>query len=95
MVFSLSFSNHQLLIAVGAAAFMGIMGTAFAIILFYTLVKRAGGIFASMVTYGIPFVAITWGYIFGESIGMMKIASLLIILLGVYWANRNPSALKH
>ena len=86
--FSLSFSNHQLLIAVGAAAFMGIMGTAFAIILFYTLVKRAGGIFASMVTYGIPFVAIAWGIFYGEVYYFKQVLCLLIILFGVYWGNK-------
>ena len=86
--FSLSFSNHQLLIAVGAAAFMGIMGTAFAIILFYTLVKRAGGIFASMVTYGIPFVAIAWGIFYGEVYYFKQVVCLLIILFGVYWGNK-------
>lgn len=89
--FSLSFSNHQLLVAVGAAAFMGIMGTAFAIILFYTLVKRAGGIFASMVTYGIPFVAIGWGIFYGEVYYFRQVVCLLIILFGVYWGNRKTS----
>ena len=92
--FNLSFAHHPLLIAVGGAAFLGIIGTAFASVLFYTLVKRAGGIFASMVTYGIPFVAIIWGFLYGELIGLLQILSLLLILLGVYWANRKISANK-
>lgn len=31
--------------------------------------KRAGAIFASMVTYGIPVVAIIWGVVYKEEIG--------------------------
>ena len=86
--FNLSFANPSLLIAVGGAAFLGIVGTAFATILFYTLVKRAGGIFASTVTYGIPFVAIGWGIVYGEVYDFKQIICLLIILFGVYWGNK-------
>jgi drug/metabolite transporter (DMT)-like permease len=65
------------------------MGTAIATILFYMLIKRAGVLFTSMVTYGIPFVAIGWGFVYNENIGWKQIASLFIILAGVYIANRN------
>ena len=86
--FNLPLSNHQLLLATGAACLLGVAGTAVATIIFYMLVKRAGGIFASMVTYGIPFIAIGWGIIFGEHFGWLQLACLLIILLGVYWVNK-------
>jgi len=52
------------------------------------LIKRAGAVFSSMVTYGIPFVAIMWGIIYGEKIGWKQLLSLVIILAGVYIANR-------
>jgi drug/metabolite transporter (DMT)-like permease len=51
------------------------------------LVKKAGGLFASLVTYGIPFIALTWGFIFGEEITLLQISCLGIILFGVYLAN--------
>ena len=86
--FNLPLGNHQLLLATGAACLLGVAGTAIATIIFYMLVKRAGGIFASMVTYGIPFIAIGWGIIFGEQFGWLQLACLLIILLGVYWVNK-------
>ncbi len=86
--FSLPFGNKDILLAIGAASLLGVVGTAIATILFYILVKRAGGIFASMVTYGIPFIAIAWGIFYGEDLGWQQVVSLLIILLGVYWANR-------
>jgi drug/metabolite transporter (DMT)-like permease len=89
--FSSSFGSHELWVAIGAASILGVIGTAFATIIFYTLVKRAGGIFASMVTYGIPFIAIAWGIVFGEALGWQQVACLLIILVGVYWVNKKPA----
>ena len=68
---------------------LGIAGTAVANVLYYKLIKKAGVLFSSMVTYGMPFVAIGWGFVFQESIGWRQIVSLLIILIGVYMASRN------
>jgi len=70
-----------------ASALLGFAGTAIATVLFYILVKRAGGLFASLVTYGIPFVALLWGFIYGEKITILEICCLGIILSGVYLAN--------
>ena len=86
--FSLPLANHDILLAVGAASLLGIVGTALATVIFYTLVKRAGGIFASMVTYGIPFIAIGWGIIYGEALSWKEVVCLVIILFGVYWVNK-------
>ncbi|MGL6269102.1 MAG: EamA family transporter [Chitinophagaceae bacterium] len=56
--------------------------------LFYVLLKRAGPVFASMVTYGIPFVALFWGILANEHINPVQIGCLCIILAGVYMANK-------
>ena len=68
---------------------LGIVGSAFATALFYILIKRAGGLFASLVTYGIPVVGIFWGLLDSESITFIQIACLTLILGGVYLANKN------
>jgi drug/metabolite transporter (DMT)-like permease len=49
--------------------------------------KKAGPVFASMVTYGIPFVAIAWGLSTGETITLTQVVGMIIILLGVRLAN--------
>ena len=67
---------------------LGIVGTSVANILFYVLIKKSGVVFSSMVTYGIPFVAILWGVIDKEKVGWMIVLSLSVILAGVYQANR-------
>lgn len=83
------FTHEETWMGTLAASTLGIMGTAVATILFYMLIKRAGVLFSSMVTYGIPFVAIAWGFIFHEDIGWKQILSLFVILAGVYIANRS------
>jgi drug/metabolite transporter (DMT)-like permease len=52
------------------------------------LLKRAGTLFSTMVTYGIPFVAMGWGLLAGEAIGLLQVAGLAVILSGVYITNR-------
>jgi drug/metabolite transporter (DMT)-like permease len=71
-----------------AAATLGIMGTGVASVLFYTLVRKAGPVFASTVTYGIPVVAIGWGLVYGEQITLLQVLGMAIILVGVRLANR-------
>jgi len=69
-----------------AACVLGMGGTAIATILLYRLIKRAGALFATMVTYGIPFVAAAWGVVYGEQVTPLEIGCLGVILMGVYLA---------
>lgn len=84
----IDFREIQVQHSVWASVGLGIGGSAIATALFYTLVQRAGILFASLVTYGIPFIALLWGYIDGEKITFVKPLCLGIILIGVYLANR-------
>ncbi len=71
-----------------ASIILGIFGTAIASIMFYVLLKKAGPVFSSMVTYGIPFVAIFWGLLAGEEVTVRQILCLSVILAGVYLARK-------
>ena len=84
------FSDPEMRKAVWACLGLGVIGSAVATALFYFLVQKAGGLFASLVTYGIPFVALFWGFIYGEKITVVEIVCLAVILGGVYLANRKP-----
>lgn len=86
--FGMNLTSNELLRASSASAILGIFGTATASLLFYILLKRAGTLFSSMVTYSIPFVALFWGLLAGEPITMLHIAGLAVILIGVYTTNR-------
>lgn len=85
--FSLPFGTAAVYKAVAAGSVLGIIGTALANIFFYRLMKNAGPVFSSMVTYGIPVVAIVWGIIYKEPVGWQQAACLLVILAGVFIAN--------
>ena len=76
-------------ISIVYAALLGIVGSAFATVLFYILIKRAGALFAALVTYGIPVVAIIWGVVANEDVTWIQVACLGIILSGVFLANKS------
>jgi len=83
----LAFGKSSVQWALVEAAVLGVVGSAIATVIFYMLIKRAGGLFASLVTYGIPFIGIFWGIIDGEKITAKQIGCLIIILLGVFLVN--------
>ncbi|MBM3432309.1 MAG: hypothetical protein FJX92_04805 [Bacteroidetes bacterium] len=85
---SLSFADTAIQTAIWKGAALGIVGSAVATILFYMLLQLAGGLFASLVTYGIPVVAVIVGWIDHIKIDPLQILCLTIILSGVYLANK-------
>ena len=87
-ILNLAFDESIVRWSVIISVLLGIVGTALATALFYILVKRAGGLFASLVTYGIPFVAIAWGFFYGENITAIQVVCLGTILSGVWLANK-------
>jgi len=86
--FSLPLMNSKLLISTGASTILGVFGTAVGTILYYKLLKQSGAVLASLVTYGIPFVALAWGLLAGETISALELTGLAVILAGVYLANK-------
>lgn len=74
-------------LSLSASATLGVLGTGIASVLFYVLIRKAGALFASMVTYGIPMVAIGWGLLAGERISPIQVICLGVILGGVYLVN--------
>jgi len=87
-VFELDLTNNAIQQSLFSSVLLGVTASAIATVLFYILVQRAGGLFASLVTYGIPFIALLWGLWDHEKITWLKIICLGIILMGVYIANK-------
>ena len=67
---------------------LALFGTALAKVLFNKLVQIASPVFASSVTYLMTLVAVLWGSMDGEKISAMQFVGAIIILLGVYLANK-------
>jgi drug/metabolite transporter (DMT)-like permease len=74
---------------------LGVLGTAFAYLLFFSIIAGAGAAYASFVTYLVPPVALAYGAIFlGESIGAAAAGGLALILAGVALGTRGVPALR-
>ncbi len=71
-----------------AIVLLGVVGTAVALILFNKLVQLQSAVFASLVTYLIPIVAVGWGIWDGEAVLFQHFIGMAAILAGVYVANR-------
>lgn len=66
---------------------LSVVGTALALIIFNKLVAISTVVFTSSVTYLIPVVAMLIGIYFGEIINFWQIASMFVILFGVFITN--------
>jgi len=67
---------------------LGVVGTAFALIIFNRLVQLTSPVFTSFVTYLIPIVAIIWGIIDGEILVFWHYIGIGLIIIGVAFSNR-------
>jgi drug/metabolite transporter (DMT)-like permease len=84
---SIPLSDHQNLLSLIYIVLLAVFGSALAIVLFSKLIQKSNALFASFVTYLIPFVSLLWGWLDGEIISLVHIFSLLIIFFGIYLAN--------
>jgi drug/metabolite transporter (DMT)-like permease len=74
--------------ACGFIVLLGVMSTAIATFLFNRLVKMSTPLFASSVTYLMPIVAVGWGLLDGESLGLGHLIGMAAVITGVYLSNR-------
>jgi len=75
--------------SLGYVSVLAVLGTGIAKVLFNKIVQMTSPIFASSVTYLIPLVAVFWGILDGENLSSIQVVGGVVILLGVYLANKN------
>ncbi len=88
-IFSIPVNNSETLMSLASIFFLSLVNSALAIYLFSKLTKLSDALFASFVTYIIPFVAILLGALDGEELNSLHFTGLGIIFLGIYIANRD------
>lgn len=76
-------------------ALLGMVGTAFALVLFNYLIQRTDALYASSVTFLMPVVAMFWGYLDNEQIGWIHFLGFIFVLIGVFLTNRYQSKAKN
>jgi len=79
-------------LTLSALAVLGLLCTAIAMLLMFYLIRRAGAMRASVVTYVNPAVASLVGVtVLGESLGLTDLLGLALILAGSWLATHGPS----
>ncbi len=68
----------------GYLSILSIVGTALAMLLYFRLIQTTSAVFASMVTYLLPIVAVFWGILAGESFNIWYALGGVLILSGIY-----------
>lgn len=86
--FETIWDSREMQISFMYVAILALFGTAIAKVIFNKLVQIATPVFASSVTYLMPIVAVVWGLIDGEGFSFLQMAAAVIILFGVYLANK-------
>ncbi|MDA0177706.1 MULTISPECIES: DMT family transporter [Mesoflavibacter] len=89
-----NFKNNTFLTSIGFVAVLSFFGTALAKVLFNKLVQMSTPVFASSVTYIMPIVALFWGLLDNETFSWTQGLGTIIILLGVYLANKKPKKIR-
>ena len=72
------------LTSLGAVTLLALAGTVMATVLFFKLVQMTNPVFASLVSYLIPIIAILLGAADGEPITIVHFLGMALILAGVY-----------
>jgi len=76
--------HPQAFFSLGAVTILALLSTVFSSVVFFRLIQKTNAVFASTVTYLIPFIAVLWGIFDGESFHWFYLVCLVAILIGVY-----------
>lgn len=81
-------TNHpEGLSSLGYISILAIVGSALSVVVYNTLIKLSGTVFAASCTYLIPIVAIGWGLFDGEIINLFQVLAVIVIIAGIWMIN--------
>lgn len=75
--------------SLASVTWLGVVGTGVAGVLFFRLVQTHGPLFAGMITYLMPLVALGWGIYDGETITIRQLLAVSVILSMVAMVQSN------
>ena len=73
--------------SLGFVSILAIVGSALSVVVYNTLIKLSGTVFAASCTYLIPIVAIGWGLFDGEIINLAQILAVIVVITGIWMIN--------
>jgi drug/metabolite transporter (DMT)-like permease len=74
--------------AFGYIAALALFSTVLASVIFFRLVQWTSPVFASMISYLVPIVALSWGVFDGEPLALIHFLGLALIMSGIYLVRR-------
>ncbi len=84
--------NH--LAGMGFVSLLAVFGTGLAMMMNYRLLKISNALFTSTVTLLMPIVAVIWGILDGEKLGVVELFGGAIILAGLIFLRSNQTPKK-
>jgi drug/metabolite transporter (DMT)-like permease len=84
-------------LAIAALTTLGVVGTGICVLIFVHLIKTQGPLFAGMVTYVIPVVALMWGQFDKERLTAAQVAAIVGVLAMValvQWRATTPAEIR-
>ncbi|OGO55312.1 MAG: hypothetical protein A2V85_06770 [Chloroflexi bacterium RBG_16_72_14] len=77
--------------AIVAVVWLGILGSGFAYLCYFTILQRWGATRTSMVAYLLPLVGILMGTLIGEPVTLYRVTGTLLIIAGIALVNSGPT----
>jgi drug/metabolite transporter (DMT)-like permease len=79
--------HPEALRSLGYVSILAIVGSALSVVVYNTLIKLSGTVFAASCTYLIPIVAIGWGLFDDEVINIFQVLAVIVIIAGIWMIN--------
>ena len=79
--------HPEALRSLGFISILAIVGSALSVVVYNTLIKLSGTVFAASCTYLIPIVAIGWGLFDDEVINLFQVLAVIVIIAGIWMIN--------
>ncbi|MFN7117386.1 MAG: DMT family transporter [Saprospiraceae bacterium] len=86
--FQVMYMHPQAWEALGYVAFLALIGTVLATIIYFKLIQQTNPVFASTTAYLMPLVSVIWGVLDGEAVGWQHLLGMVLILGGVYLSRK-------
>jgi drug/metabolite transporter (DMT)-like permease len=83
--------DERFTVALTSLLVLGVVATGLAMYMFYRLIRDHGPLFAGMVAYAIPAVALLWGWLDGERLTLTQLMALAGIFAMVALVQASPA----
>lgn len=85
--FTAAFESPYFWQSLTSVLILSTFGSVLSLFVYNNLIRYTSALFATSVTYIIPFFAILWGLFDGETVNAIQFGGIVVVLIGVYLVN--------